>query len=91
MHIPVNPAWLRSQNYDAALREACDKLSQQGIRNYIHYQTPRLVELLDQAVLLEPGIDHVNGMVILTAVTDCGYQSSTALCPDQPDHSVASH
>ena len=65
MHIPVNPAWLRSQNYDAALREACDKLSELGIRNFIHYEDRRRVELLDQACSVFPVIDPMRSVIIL--------------------------
>lgn len=65
MHIPVNPAWLRSQNYDAALREACDQLSELGIRNFIHYEDRRRVELLDQARSVFPVIDPMRSVIIL--------------------------
>lgn len=57
MFIPVPTSMLRSQDYDACLRFACDELSRWGIRNFIHYRDIRIVELFEptreMAVLID--------------------------------------
>lgn len=65
MQIPVDPVLLRQQNYDTALRQACDQLSELGIRNFIHYEDRRRVELLDQACSVFPVIDPMRSVIIL--------------------------
>ena len=65
MDLPVTATLLRQQNYDAALRQACDQLSELGIRNFIHYEDRRRVELLDQACSVFPVIDHMRSVIIL--------------------------
>ena len=67
MDLPVTVTLLRQQNYDAALRQACDQLSAQGIRNFIHYEDRRRVELLDQARSIYPVIDPMRSVIILAA------------------------
>ena len=67
MQIPVDPVLLRQQNYDTALRQACDQLSELGIRNFIHYEDRRRVELLDQARSVFPVIDPMRSVIILAA------------------------
>ena len=64
MQIPVDPVLLRQQNYDTALRQACDQLSELGIRNFIHYEDRRRVELLDQACSVFPVIDPMRSVII---------------------------
>lgn len=59
MFVPISPALLRSQDYDACLRAACDELSSKGIGNYIHYAQPVTVELLNPKRLMEPVINHL--------------------------------
>lgn len=65
MFIPVSTTSLRNQDYDACLREACANLSSNGIRNYIHYGTPRQVELLDTQQMVTPAINHIKGGIEL--------------------------
>ena len=65
MQIPVDPVLLQQQNYDAALRQACDQLSELGIRNFIHYEDRRRVELLDQARSVFPVIDPMRSVISL--------------------------
>ena len=65
MDLPVTVTLLRQQNYDAALRQACDQLSELGIRNFIHYEDRRRVELLDQARSVYPVIDPMRSVIIL--------------------------
>ena len=91
LQIPVADYWLKTQNYDSALREACDWLSQQGIRNFIHYNHPRQVELLDYGYCVEPVIDHQLNCVQLAVEPGFGYQSSTGSYPSPPIHFAASH
>jgi len=67
MFIPVDAALLRRQEYDCALRSACDQLSANGVRNYIHYGQPRTVELLDEERMLRPVIAHERGGIELVA------------------------
>lgn len=59
MFIPISPALLRSQDYDACLRVACDELSSKGIGNYIHYVQPVTVEFLNPKRLMVPVISHL--------------------------------
>lgn len=62
MFIKVDRSLLRSQDYDAALRQACDALSVQGIKNYIHYAEPnRVVELFNPPERLIVRIDPMRG------------------------------
>lgn len=91
MHIPVSAGLLRVQNYDAALREACDQLSRQGIRNFIHYGYPRSVELLDWKFSVVPVVDHKAHSIIFSITLGCGYQSNTGSYPSPPIHFAASH
>ena len=35
--IPVEPGPINRFEFDVSLREACDKLSDRGIQNFIHY------------------------------------------------------
>ena len=65
MDLPVTVTLLRQQNYDAALRQACDQLSELGIRNFIHYEDRRRVELLDQARSVFPVIDPMRSVISL--------------------------
>jgi len=59
MFIPISPALLRSQDYDACLRVACDELSSKGISNYIHYAQPVTVEFLNPKRLMIPAINYL--------------------------------
>lgn len=61
MLVPVPRPLLQAQAYDDALRAACDTLSAQGVRNFIHYREPRRVELFDPPRWLEPIVDHAAG------------------------------
>ncbi|WP_024873142.1 hypothetical protein [Tolumonas lignilytica] len=66
MFIQVNKQLLRNQQYDDALRQACDKLSSQGIKNFIHYVEPcRVVELFDPPQRLKAQIDPMRGGIWL--------------------------
>lgn len=67
MFIQVDKQLLRNQQYDEALRQACDALSAQGIKNYIHYAEPcRIVELFDPPQSLKVQIDPMRGGLWLT-------------------------
>jgi hypothetical protein len=65
MFIKVDRSLMRSQDYDAALRKACDNLSAQGIKNYLHYSEPRVVELTDTDERLTVRVDQVHGGIWL--------------------------
>ncbi len=58
MFIPIPPQMLHSQNYDECLRFACNELSNQGIKNFIHYQPIRVVEFFDPVREMAVIIDH---------------------------------
>jgi len=61
MLILVDAGLLQRQDYDSALRSACDKLSAQGIRNWIDYWPERRVRLLDDDKVMRPVVDHEAG------------------------------
>ena len=62
MFIQVDRQLLRNQQYDDALRQACDYLYSHGIKNYIHYAEPcRIVELFDPPEKLVVRIDPMRG------------------------------
>ena len=65
MFIPVPASMLRSQDYDACLRFACDELSKRGIRNFIHYRDIRAVELFEPAREMMVLIDHLQSGIFL--------------------------
>lgn len=58
MFVTVDRNLMRSQDYDACLRNACDQLYKQGIQNWIYYDEPRHVELLATHRHLIPVIDY---------------------------------
>lgn len=67
MFIPIPSVLLRSQDYDACLRFACDELSKRGVRNFIHYMPTRVVELYDPARMMMVLIDYEKtGIVFIT-------------------------
>ena len=70
MLVPVPRPLLQAQAYDDALRAACDTLSAQGVRNFIHYREPRRVELFDPPRWLEPIVDHAFRRVLTAAVNE---------------------
>lgn len=67
MFIPIPSMLLRSQDYDACLRFACDELSKIGIRNFIHYRLIRMVELYEPARMMTVLVDHQRtGILLIT-------------------------
>ncbi len=70
MFIAIDADALRRQDYDLALRVACEQLSSQGVRNYIHHWPSRTVELLDEKRMLRPVVDQVAGGIRLVAVKE---------------------
>ena len=67
MFIPIPSMLLRSQDYDACLRFACDELSRCGIRNFIHYRFIRVVELYEPTRTMAVLIDHQRtGILLIT-------------------------
>ena len=72
MIIQVDKQLLRNQQYDEALRQACDALSAHGVQNYIHWDWDNnnqhrvtLVELIGQPGLFLPVINHHNNSLEL--------------------------
>lgn len=61
MFVQLDADVLRRQDYDCALRAACDQLSAQGIRNWIDYWPERRVRLLDDDKVMRPVVDHEAG------------------------------
>jgi hypothetical protein len=67
MFISIPSVLLRSQDYDACLRFACDELSRRGIRNFIHYRLIRVVELYEPTRTMAVLIDHQRtGILLIT-------------------------
>lgn len=69
--IIVEPKLLKAQDFDACLRSASDYLYRQGVSNYIFYDEPRHVELLDTKQTLIPSIDYQHGGVDLREYNLC--------------------
>lgn len=62
MFIQVDKQLLHDQQYDEALRQACDFLHAQGFKNYIHYAEPyRIVELFEPPAKMAVRIDPMRG------------------------------
>ncbi len=57
MFIAIERELLHTQDYDSALRQACDELSAQGVKNYIHYTSPRMVEFFDSGKFMRVLVD----------------------------------
>ncbi len=68
MLITIDSGLLRQQDYDNALRSASEKLSAEGIRNYVHYNPSRMLELTDEKKWFRPVVDHVAGGIRLEPV-----------------------
>jgi len=63
IHVPGD--LLKSQDYDACLRYACDHLTATGVNNYIYYSEPRTVEITDSGIQLSVRIDFLNAGINL--------------------------
>jgi hypothetical protein len=67
MFISLQSVLLRSQDYDACLRFACDELPRRGIRNFIHYRLIRVVELYEPTRTMAVLIDYQRtGILLIT-------------------------
>jgi hypothetical protein len=65
MFIKVDRSLMRSQDYDAALRKACDAMSSKGAKNFLHYTEPRVVELTETNEKLVVRADQAHGGIWL--------------------------
>ena len=72
MNLPADSSLLKQHRYDEALRQACDDLSAQGIKNFIHYEGDEqnqhhetLVELFNPPQFLKPIINYHNNSIEL--------------------------
>ena len=70
--VPVTNELFKQQRYDDVIRAACDVLSAQGVRNFIHWEWDEnnahrvtLVELIGQPGLFLPVINHHNNSLEL--------------------------
>lgn len=68
MFISVSRESLKTQDYDSVLRSVCAALSRRGVENFIHYSSPRLVELYDPPRIMRVVIDHPKNGVRLVEV-----------------------
>lgn len=74
--IPVNPEPISRFEFDISLREACDKLSANGVSNFIHYAwddrnkfNVTTVELPDHGAFLTPTINYLTNSIELREAT----------------------
>ena len=65
MFIKIAPDKMRSLDVSYLIQEACDQLSKQGIANFYHRRTSKLVELCQSKTLLRPVVDYVTGGIWL--------------------------
>ena len=70
--IPVNPEPINRFEFDVSLREACDKLSACGVKNFIHYAwddsnkfNVTTVELPEHGAFLTPSINYITNSIEL--------------------------
>ena len=70
--IPVEPGPINRFEFDVSLREACDKLSDRGIQNFIHYAWDdnnsfniTTVELPEHRAFLTPTINYLTNSIEL--------------------------
>ena len=65
MFIKISHDKMRSLDAEYLIQEACDLLSSQGVQNYFHRYTSRLVELNKTKELRLPVVDYASGGIWL--------------------------